>query len=97
MPSMAEIPTYRIHIPGSLGEAELLATRRLSREQLTEALRLYAAREGAVVGTVLGVSIDGVVFTPVANWRPDTATGDGFTDIAIVPWHRIHELLDGNS
>lgn len=71
MPGMAEIPTYRIHTPGSLGEAELLAAHGLSREQVASALRLYAAREGAVVGTVLGVSADGVIFTPVTDWRSD--------------------------
>jgi hypothetical protein len=90
---MAEIPTYRIHTPGSPGEAELLAAHGLSREQVETALRLYAAREGAVVGTVLGVSVDGAIFTPVADWRLDSTTGDGFTDITIVPWDRILDLL----
>ena len=93
MPGMAEIPTYRIHTPGSPGEAELLAAHGLSREQVATVLRLYAARDGAVVGTVLGVSVDGMIFTPVADWRPDSPTGDGFTDITIVPWGRILDLL----
>ncbi len=93
MLDMAEIPTYRIHTPGSCGEAELLAAHGLSWEQTEMALRLYSAREGAVVGTVLGVSIDGVIFTPVANWQPDMPTSDGFTDITIVPWQTIRDLL----
>ena len=92
MPGMAEIPTYQIHTPGSPGEAELLTTHGLSREQAATALRLYAAREGAVVGTVLGVSVDGVIFTPVADWRPDTPSGDGFTNITIVLWAEIRHL-----
>lgn len=92
MPDMAEIPTYQIHTPSSPGEAELLAAHGLSREQATEALRLYAAREGATVGTVLGVSVDGVIFTPVTDWQPDAPTGDGFTDITIVPWAEIRHL-----
>lgn len=91
---MAEIPTYRIHTPGSPGEVELLAVHGLSREQAKTALRLYAAREGAVVGTVLGVSVDGVIFTPVTEWRPDTPTSESFTDITIVPWQTIHDLLN---
>lgn len=96
MPGMAEIPTYRIHTPGSSGEAKILAAHRLSREQVETALRLYAARDGAVVGTVLGVSVDGVIFTSVADWRPDAPTpiGDGFTDITIVPWQQIRDLSD---
>lgn len=92
MPGMAEIPTYQIHTPRSPGEAELLAAQGLSQEQVATALRLYAAREGAVVGTVLGVSVDGVIFTPVADWQPDSPTDDGFTDITIVPWQTIRDL-----
>lgn len=94
MPGMAEIPTYRIHRPGSPSEAKLLAAHGLSREQVATALQLYAAREGVVVGTVLGASADGVIFTPVADWRPDTPTDDGFTDITIVPWRVIPELTE---
>lgn len=93
MPGMTEIPTYRIHTPGSPGEVELLAVHGLSREQVATALRLYAAREGAVVGTVLGASVDGVIFTPVADWQPDSPSDDGFTDITIVPWPEIRDLL----
>lgn len=92
MPGMAEIPTYPIHTPGSPGEAELLAVRGLTREQVETALSLYAAREDAIVGTVLGVSVDGVIFTPVADWRPDAPTDDGFTDITIVPRAEIRVL-----
>ena len=94
---MVEIPTYRIHTPGSPGEAELLAAHGLSREHAAAALRLYAAREGAVVGTVLGVSVDGVIFTPVANWRPDAPADSGFTDITIVPWQTIRDLSNSIS
>lgn len=93
MSGMTEISTYRIHTPGSPGEAELLAVHGLSREQVTTALRLYAARKGVVVGTVLGVSADGVIFTPVTDWRPDSPTDDGFTDITIVPWAEIMVLI----
>lgn len=93
MLDMAEIPTYRIHTPGSLGEAELLAVHGLSRKQAEMVLGLYVAREGTVVGTVLGVSIDGVIFTPVADWQPDMPASDNFTDITIVPWQTIRDLL----
>lgn len=92
MPGMAEIPTYRIYTPGSPGEAELLAVHGLSRKQVATALRLYAARGGAVVGTVLGVSADGVIFTHVADWQPGTPAGDGSTDITIVPWVELQRL-----
>lgn len=92
MLGMTEIPTYRIHTPGSPGEAELLTAHGLSREQVETALFLYAAREGAVVGAMLGVSVDGVIFTPVADWLPHTTTDDGFTDITIVPWAEIKAM-----
>jgi len=96
MPGMAEIPTYRIHTPGSPGEAELLVAHGLSREQVETALLLYATREGDAGGTVLGVSVDGVIFTPVADWRPDAPTDDGFTDITIVLWDQIKKQIENS-
>lgn len=94
MAGMAEIPTYRIYTPGSTGEAELLAVHGLSREQAEMALRLYTTRDGAVVGTVLGISADGVIFTPVADWRPDAPSDDDFIDITIVPWAEIRAMCN---
>lgn len=91
---MAEIPTYRIYTAGSPGEAELLALHGLSQERVATALQLYAALENAAVGTVMGISIDGVIFTSVKNWT--LSSTDQFTDISIVPWQKIRELTDVN-
>jgi len=91
---MTEIPTYRIYTAGGSGEAELLALQGLSQEKVATALELYAAIENAAVETVMGISIDGVIFTSVKNWTLSSA--DQFTDITIVPWQKIHELIDRN-
>ena len=86
---MKEIPTYRIYTAGSPGEAELLALHGLSQEKVVIALKLYAA-----VGTVMGISIDGVIFTSVKNWTLSSA--NQFTDITVIPWQKIRELTDVN-
>lgn len=85
------VDTYQVHTRGSVGEAALLAVNKLTKDQIADALRIYAERENAVIGTILGVSVDGVIFTPVEGWHPNRK--DAFTDICIVPWIQIHELL----
>lgn len=85
------VDTYQVHSSGSAGEAALLAVNKLTKNQIGDALRIYAKRENAIIGTILGVSVDGVIFTPTENWRPNML--DAFTDIGIVPWIQIHELL----
>lgn len=85
------VNTYQVHGSGSAGEATLLAVNKITKDQIADALRIYAERENAIVGTILGVSFDGVIFTPVEGWHPNRE--DAFTDICIVPWIQIHELL----
>lgn len=85
------VDTYQVHGSGSAGEAALLAVNKLTKDKIGDALRIYAKRENAIIGTILGVSVDGVIFTPTENWRPNMP--DAFTDIGIVPWIQIHELL----
>jgi len=85
------INTYQVHSSGSAGEAALLAVNKLTKDQIADALQIYAKRETVIIGTILGISIDGVIFTPTENWHPNMS--DAFTDIGIVPWIQIHELL----
>ncbi|MBI4030859.1 MAG: hypothetical protein HY370_04225 [Proteobacteria bacterium] len=85
------VNTYQVHTSGSAGEAALLAVNKLTKAQIADALKIYAKRESVIIGTILGVSVDGVIFTPVEGWQPNMA--DAFTDICIVPWIQIHELL----
>jgi hypothetical protein len=75
---------YPVHAAGSPGEAALLAIQRLGKQQVAAALALHAGREGVVIGTVIGLSKDGVIFTPDQNWHPDFP--DAMQDLHIVPW-----------
>ncbi len=81
---MDEIPTYTIYTSGSEGEAALLSVHGLTKRQLDKAIKAYAKREGAIIGTLLGISVDGVVYTPEENWSRDSA--EGLTTIKIIPW-----------
>lgn len=81
---MDEIPTYTIYTPGSEGEAALLLQHGLSKEQLDEAIKAYTAQEGVIIGTLLGISIDGVVYTPDKDWSRESA--EGLTTLKIIPW-----------
>lgn len=63
----------------------------LTIEQVNEALELYAQQHGIVVGTVLGVTVNATVFTPVMDWNRDTNPEPA--DIHFIPWEEIRTLL----
>jgi hypothetical protein len=85
---MAEIPIYQVYTPGSAAGDAFLAECGLSWEQVGIALRRYAEQKNRTVGTIIGASVDGVIFTPVKDWQRDS----GLIDITIVPWHEIFDL-----
>lgn len=69
----------------------MLGMQDLTREQVDEALELYAKQHDTIVGTVLGVTTDAAVFTPVTNW--DRHTNPEPADIHFVSWEEIRTLL----
>lgn len=85
---MAEIPIYQIYTPDSDAGNAFLAEYGLSWEQVYIAIRHYAENKNTTVGTMIGASIDGVIFTPIKDWQRDK----GLIDITIVPWHDIFDL-----
>lgn len=85
------VENYQVHGSGSPGEAALLAANKLTKDEVAAALKLYAEKEQEIIGTILGVSLDGVVYTPTENWHQ--AMKGAFADIGIVPWIYIQELL----
>lgn len=84
---MDEIPTYTIYTPGSEGEQTLLSAHGLTKRKLNKAVKAYAKQEGVIIGTLLGISVDGVVYTPEKNWSRDNS--EGLTTIKIIPWSRL--------
>ncbi len=85
---MAEIPIYQVYTPGSAAGDAFLAEYDLSWEQVGIALQRYAKQKNAKVGTIIGTSVDGVIFTPVKDWQRD----NGLIDITIVPWLEVLDL-----
>lgn len=85
------VETYQVHGKGSPGEAALLAVNKLTRREVYMALDKYEATERVKIGTIMGVSVDGVIFTPMENWSPESKAA--FADVCIVPWILIQELL----
>lgn len=92
---MDEIPTYTIYTPGSEGEAALLSVHGLNQRKLNKAIKAYAKREDATIGTLLGISVDGVVYTPEKDWSRDNA--EGLTTIKIIPWPQLINPLPKGS
>ena len=88
---MDEIPTITIYTRGHPLEAMILGMQDLTIEQVDEALELYAQKHYTVVGTVLGVTTDAAVFTPVTDWSRDTNPEPA--DIHFIPWEEIRTLL----
>jgi len=88
MPSMAEIPIYQVYTPDSDAGNAFLAEYGLSWEQVGIAVQRYTEQKNTTLGTIIGASIDGVIFTPVKDWQRDK----GLIDITIVPWHDIFDL-----
>ena len=80
-----------VHQISSPGAAVLLALQKLKREQIDDALRIHAQTDGARIGTVLGISNAGIIYSRDTNWAPD-APG-ALDDLCIVPWVLVHEIL----
>ncbi len=88
---MDEIPTITIYTRGHPLEETILGMQDLTREQIDKALELYAGQHNTVVGTILGVTADAAVFTPVTNW--DRHSNPEPADIHFIPWKEIRTLL----
>ncbi len=90
--AMDEIPTITIHSRHKPMEQIILATQGLSHEQVNEALTLYAEQHDTIVGTVIGVSMEAAVFTPVENWDRDNNKEPA--SIYFISWDEIQTLLN---
>ncbi|MGN7439365.1 MAG: hypothetical protein ACTHOO_12065 [Alcanivorax sp.] len=88
---MDEIPTITIYTRGHPLETMILGIQDLTREQVGEALRLYAQQHDTVVGTILGVTVNAAVFTPITDW--DRHNNPEPADIHFIPWEEIRTLL----
>lgn len=85
---MAEIPIYQVYSPDSDAGNAFLAEYGLSWEQVSIAVQRYAEQQNTTVGTIIGASIDGVIFTPIKDWQRE----NGLIDIAIMPWREVLDL-----
>lgn len=85
------VKLYQLCAAGSPREAVTLALQKLTKDKVNKALQLYERSESATIGTILGISDDGVFFTSVQDWTPEMK--DAFADVSIIPWIYIHELL----
>ncbi len=88
---MDDIPTITIYTRGHPLEAMILGMQDLTSEQVDAALELYAKQHDTVVGTVLGITTDAAVFTPITDW--DRHSNPEPADIHFVPWEEIRVLL----
>jgi len=64
-------------------------------DDLLQAVKAYAKQEGVIIGTLLGISVDGVVYTPEENWSRDHS--EGLTIIKIIPWPQLTNPLPKGS
>ena len=85
------VKLYQLCASGSPQEAVTLALQKLTKEKVNKAVELYEQQESITIGTVLGISKDGVFFTSVKDWTPEMK--NAFADVSIIPWIYIHELL----
>ena len=88
---MDEIPTITIYSRYNPMEQIILATQGLNHTYVDKALVLYAEQHDTHVGTILGVTMNAAVFTPVENWTRDL----GFEDntVHFVTWEEIRSLI----
>lgn len=87
-----DVPFIQIFTRYSPGETLILGVQGLSIVQMEEALALYAARHNTSVGTILGVTVQGAIFTPTKNWQRGQNTEP--TPVRIVTWNEMRALLD---
>ena len=83
---------YRIDgIDTPQGQAILLR-QQLTMPDLERAIALYRETSSLRVGTLIGISGDGVFFAERSGWAPDM-TGAFKEPLGTIPWVQIHELL----
>ena len=83
---------YRVHGLDS-PEAETELTRQaLTRADLDQAIAAFERAEKTQVGTLIGISEDGVFGSSREDWSPDQP--DAFAEpLIVIPWVQILELL----
>jgi hypothetical protein len=83
---------YRVHGLDS-PEAEVELTRQdLTRAGLEQAITAFEQAEKTRVGTLIGISEDGVFGSDREDWSPDQP--DAFAEpLIVIPWVQILELL----
>ena len=83
---------YRVHGLDS-AEAEGELTRQdLTRAGLEQAITAFEQAEKTQVGTLIGISEDGVFGSDREDWSPDQPTA--FAEpLIVIPWVQILELL----
>ena len=83
---------YRVHGLHS-PEAEAELTRQdLTRAGLEQAITAFEQAEKTRVGTLIGISEDGVFGSDREDWSPDQP--DAFAEpLIVIPWVQILELL----
>lgn len=80
-----------LSIDSLAGEA-LILKKGITRRDLKRAIAEYQKREGLQVGTVIGVSEDGVFGSEREGWHPGLA--DAFAKpLLSIPWVQILECL----
>ena len=83
---------YRVHgLDSPEAEAEL-ARQDLTRADLDRAIAAFEQAEKTRVGTLIGISEDGVFGSDREDWSPDQPTA--FAEpLIVIPWVQILELL----
>ena len=80
-----------VHPISSPKAAVLLALQKLTRQQLDDALGAHQEKHASRIGTVIGVTSAGLIYSNERDWSPDIP--DALKDLCIIPWVLIHELL----
>lgn len=83
---------YAVHYLDSVGGQCLLLQYKLKADDINQAVTLWNTDGETSIRTVIGVSVDGLIGSEQAEWRPDVP--DAFSDsFVIVPWVQILGLL----
>ncbi|HEV7285532.1 MAG TPA: hypothetical protein VGN75_11805 [Kaistia sp.] len=90
---MTRKPRYTVQPIHSPAGQVLLARRRVSVSELARAIAVFQSREGVRIGTLIGVTDDGLYAADREGWKPDRP--DAFAEPLIhLPWVQIFEYLD---
>jgi hypothetical protein len=83
---------YRVHGLDSPEAQAELARQGLTRADLEQAITAFEQAEKTRVGTLIGISEDGVFGSDREDWSPDQPTA--FSEPLIgIPWVQVLELL----